>query len=52
LRAAPLGLLLFGGASNFGVGFLARAGLNLLWPLAYGGLMIAAMLARLRGVRL
>ena len=52
LRAAPLGLLLVGGASNFGVGFLARAGLNLLWPLAYGGLMIAAMLARLRGVRL
>lgn len=52
LRAAPLGLLLIGGAGELGAGFLARAGLSLLWPLAYGGLIIGALVARLRGIRL
>ncbi len=52
LRAAPLGLLLLGGASEVGAGALGRAGLSLLWPLVYGGLMIGSLVARLQGIRL
>jgi hypothetical protein len=52
LRAAPLGLLLLGGAANLSARGLGGAGLSLLWPLLYGGLMIGSLVARLQGIRL
>ncbi|HLF37462.1 MAG TPA: B-box zinc finger protein [Anaerolineales bacterium] len=52
LRAAPFGLLLLGRAANLGAGALGGAGLSLLWPLLYGGLMVGSLVARLQGIRL
>lgn len=52
LRAAPFGLLLLGGGPELGGRALGGAGLSLLWPLIYGGLMIGSLVARLRGIRL
>lgn len=38
--------------SGFGFNLLAAAGLELVWPIVYGGLMASAIYYRLRGIRM
>ena len=52
IRIAPLGLFMLLGSGGFDSGLLLRAGSGLLWPLAYGSLMIGALFYRLRGIRI
>ena len=50
VQVAPFGLFMFAG--GFEPGLLLRAGAGLLWPFAYGVLMIGTMFYRLRTVRI
>ena len=52
LRIAPFGLFMIFGSGGIDPGLLLRAGSSLLWPLAYGALMIGSMFYRLRGIRI
>jgi len=52
IRIAPFGLFMLSGAGGFDLGLLLRAGSGLLWPLAYGALMIGTLFYRLQGVRI
>ncbi len=52
VRVAPLGLFMIFGAGGFDPRLLFSAGTSLLWPLAYGVLMIATLFYRLRGIRI
>jgi len=38
--------------SNIGINYLAAVGLELVWPLVYGGLIASTMYYRLRGIRM
>ena len=38
--------------SGFGINLLAAVGLELVWPIVYGGLMASAIYYRLRGIRM
>jgi hypothetical protein len=52
IRVAPFGIFMIFGAGGFDPGLLLRAGTGLLWPLAYGALMIGTLFYRLRGIRI
>jgi len=52
IRIAPFGLFMIFGSGGFDPGLLLRAGSSLLWPLAYGALMIGTLFYRLRGIRI
>lgn len=52
IRLAPFGLFVIFGSGGFDLGLLLRVGSSLLWPLAYGALMIGTLFYRLRGVRI
>ena len=52
VRIAPFGLFMLIGPGGFDPGLLLQAGPVLLWPLAYGALMIGTLFYRLRGVRI
>ncbi len=52
IRIAPFGLFMLSGAGGFDLGLLLRTGSGLLWPLAYGALMIGTLFYRLQGIRI
>ena len=52
IRIAPLGLFMIFGSGGFNPGLLLRTGAGLLWPLAYGALMIGTLFYRLQGIRI
>ncbi|MFV2042060.1 MAG: B-box zinc finger protein [Anaerolineales bacterium] len=52
IRIAPFGLFMIFGSGGFDPGLLLRVGSSLLWPLAYGALMIGTLFYRLRGIRI
>ncbi|MFQ5942614.1 MAG: hypothetical protein ACE5JF_03570 [Anaerolineales bacterium] len=52
IRIAPFGLVMIFGSGGFDTGLLLRAGSGLLWPLAYGALMIGTLFYRLQEVRI
>ena len=52
IRIAPFGLFMIFGSGGFDPGLLLRAGAGLLWPLAYGALMIGTLFYRLQGIRI
>lgn len=52
IRVAPFGLFMIFGSVGFDPGLFLRAGSSLLWPLAYGALLIGTLFYRLRGLRI
>lgn len=52
IQVAPFGLFMILGAGGTDPRLLLRAGTSLLWPLAYGALMIGTLFYRLRGIRI
>lgn len=52
IRIAPFGLFMIFGSGGFDPSLLLRVGAGLLWPLAYGALMIGTLFYRLRGIRI
>jgi hypothetical protein len=38
--------------SDIGINYLAAVGLELVWPLVYGGLIASTLFYRLRGIRM
>lgn len=52
IRIAPFGLFMLSGLGGIDPSLLLRVGSGLLWPLAYGALMIGTLFYRLRAVRI
>ena len=52
IRIAPFGLFMLSGIGGIDPGLLLRVGSGLLWPLAYGALMIGTLFYRLRSVHI